>query len=401
MSQILLVILLLLSIPAQVLVAQESVEQILARTQEVYGKTQSYHISGVISYDWTSPDHRPRAFQESFQCSRGEGGRLRYQRGLGMSKVLALTDGTKSILYDAGANRYQQSGTAELEAFIRTSLNIENAAWVFPAIALLNKYSTLQSKFHNARLVGNRDLNVGSKSFSCWVLEGVMEPLNTDAVSSSRKTQLWIDRNLFVVRREVCSGTLSDNPANREMLTETVSFLTANTGEAPGNGFFIFDLPKGAQKADKLSASADSGHVFYQLPFGAMRHFTLPDIEGDEIDLSRFRGKLVLLDFWATWCIPCHKQMSDLEKILRRYARKDIAVLGLNDETPEKTLSFARKRSPTYPLLMDRGGKLASLYGVDILPSLVLLDRSGRLILKREQRQTYDQIEHLLKGAGL
>ena len=132
-----------------------------------------------------------------------------------------------------------------------------------------------------------------------------------------------------------------------------------------------------------------------------MKHFILPTVDGEELALSGFRGKYVLLDFWATWCVPCHKQMKDLEKILGEYEEKDLAVLGVNNEEPDVTRAFLEKRNPVYPLLMDMGGELMSLYGVTNLPALILLDRSGNIISRKGERQTYKQIDELLMEAGL
>ena len=117
--------------------------------------------------------------------------------------------------------------------------------------------------------------------------------------------------------------------------------------------------------------------------------------------MNDFRGKYVLLDFWATWCAPCHKQMKDLKKILRAYKGKDLVVFGLNNEELDLTQEFLKRHKPAYPMLLDIGGELMSLYGVNNLPVLVLLDRSGNILSKREERQTYKQMDQLLKEAGL
>jgi peroxiredoxin len=403
-----------LLILSQVLAAQESVEQILARTQEVYKSANIYQFSGAVLYDWKDNDNKSRTFRQIFQCYRGEGGKLRYQLGLGMSKILALSDGAMSLLYLADKRKYQKSNSSDLEAFIRSSLDIENASWVFPSIALLEKYSHLSQTLRNATLLKSQDLILNGRTFPCMVLEGIMDPTDIDVVRGNRKTQLWIERDRYVVRQEVSAGTSTDNPAKGEKLRETITFDIAKMNEALAEDLFTLDSPTGTEEVrylfapdkgseDAEQASSDNRPLSfnYELPFAAMRNFKLPCVDGGQLSLAQFRGKFVILDFWATWCAPCHKLRDDLEKILRKYKNTDLVVLGINDESLEKTRAFIKKRAPTYPLLVDTGGSLSSLYGANILPTLVLLDPSGRMIFKREERLMYEQIEHLLREAGL
>jgi peroxiredoxin len=398
----------------QLWAAQDPVEQILVRTGEVYKSGNTYQFSGVILYNWKSQDSKSQIFQESFQSFRGYGGKLRYQRGLGMSKILALTDGIASLLYLADKQQYQKSNTPDLEALVRTSLGIENASRVFPSVALLEKYGNLRERFHNARLLGDQDLILDGKKLSCMVLEGIMDPTDIDAVVGNRETRLWIERDRYIIRREISIGTSIENASKGERLQETITFNIAKVNETLPENLFAIYPPQGAAEVKHLFApetrsmsreQASSENpafpFYYELPFVAMRNFTLPCAGGGQLSLSQFRGKFVLLDFWATWCVPCHKQRSDLEKVLRKYKGSDLVVLGLNNESMETTEAFIKKHSPIYPLLVDTRGSLASLYRANILPTLVLLDRSGRIVFKREGRLTYEQIEQLLKEAGL
>jgi peroxiredoxin len=237
-----------------------------------------------------------------------------------------------------------------------------------------------------------------------------MDPMDIDAVAGNRKTRLWIDRDQHLIRREVCSGASSDNPSGKEFLTQTVTFNLVEANKALEAGIFQLSLPPGARELHQ-SPLSEAQNAFptgvlprafeYELPFIAMSHFRLPGIDGEELALSRYEGKFVLLDFWATWCVPCHQQSADLVKIIRQYEGKDMAVLGLSSEPLERARAFFKKRSQGYPMLIDEGGKLASLFGIDVLPTLILLDRSGKLILKREGRLTYNEIRALLNDAGL
>jgi peroxiredoxin len=331
-----------------------------------------------------------------------------------MSKVVAATDGTRSLLFFADKGRYQYSDSTDLEEFIRKGLKLENAAWIFPIISLLDKYGNLKARFHNPKLMSPQILAVNGEPVNCHVLEGIMESSDIDAVLGNRRTELWIHKDRHVVLREVNAGTSSDHPAKGENLTETVAFNIAELNAVPPVTVFEFQPPQGTKEVKELFISGDTSadpdvfssgdraHAFYyELPFLKMKHFKLPTVNGEELDLGEFRGKYVLLDFWATWCVPCHKQMNDLEKILRKYEGKDLVVLGLNNEELNVTRAFLEKHTPAYPMLTDVSGDVTSLYGVTNLPVLVLLDRSGGIIFIKRERQTYEQIDKLLKETGL
>jgi cytochrome c biogenesis protein CcmG, thiol:disulfide interchange protein DsbE len=108
--------------------------------------------------------------------------------------------------------------------------------------------------------------------------------------------------------------------------------------------------------------------------------FTLTAADGTLVSLSELRGKVVLLNFWATWCPPCTGEMPDLNALYRRYgSEKDFVVVGVNlEERPEEVADFARQKHIDFPLVLDRNGRVTRQnYGVRTLPASVIIDREG------------------------
>jgi len=100
------------------------------------------------------------------------------------------------------------------------------------------------------------------------------------------------------------------------------------------------------------------------------------------MNLSDLRGKVVLLNFWATWCPPCDSEMPDLNTIYRQYGNeKDFVVVGVNlQEQPEEVTSYARRRSIDFPVLLDRDGHVTGRdYQIRMLPASVIIDKEGRI----------------------
>ena len=110
--------------------------------------------------------------------------------------------------------------------------------------------------------------------------------------------------------------------------------------------------------------------------------FELTTADGQVIRLSDLRGKVVLLNFWATWCPPCKAEMPDLEALHVKYgAEHDFLVLGVNDrENAVDVVAFARRERVSFPLVIDRDGRvIEKLFKVRYLPTSLLIDRDGNI----------------------
>ena len=100
---------------------------------------------------------------------------------------------------------------------------------------------------------------------------------------------------------------------------------------------------------------------------------------GQRVSLAGLRGRVVLINFWASWCVPCRAEMADFEKLHRVYGAQGLTVLGVNiQEQPEVIRRFAARLGLTFPLVLDLDGRIAKAYGVIGLPSTFLVGRDGR-----------------------
>ncbi len=100
---------------------------------------------------------------------------------------------------------------------------------------------------------------------------------------------------------------------------------------------------------------------------------------GQRVSLAGLRGRVVLINFWASWCAPCRAEMADFEKLHRVYGAQGLTVLGVNiQEQPRVIRRFAARLGLTFPLLLDLDGRIAKAYGVIGLPSTFLVGRDGR-----------------------
>ena len=105
---------------------------------------------------------------------------------------------------------------------------------------------------------------------------------------------------------------------------------------------------------------------------------TLTDLDGRQQSLSQYRGKVVLLNFWATWCKPCTTEMPAMQATFDKLRGKGFVVLAVNElEDDAKVRAHIREYKHTFPVLMDRENRVANLYGVYGLPVSVFIDEAG------------------------
>ncbi|MBO7744241.1 redoxin domain-containing protein [Paenibacillus sp. MWE-103] len=106
--------------------------------------------------------------------------------------------------------------------------------------------------------------------------------------------------------------------------------------------------------------------------------FDLKDIDGKEVQLADYRGRRVVLHFWATYCPPCVKEMPVMQRIATQ--RDDTAVIGVNIGQSRGTVAaFAKAKGLSFPLVIDAAGTMTDLYRIQALPTTVLIDANGRV----------------------
>jgi peroxiredoxin len=132
--------------------------------------------------------------------------------------------------------------------------------------------------------------------------------------------------------------------------------------------------------------------------------FTLRQIDGPNLRLGEQRGRVVMVNFWATWCGPCRVELPKLATLHDRYRGSGFVLLGVNiDEDPNAARALAGKMGLKFPVLLDTDKKVVGAYDLNAMPATVLIDKDGRVRhLHRGYRegveQTYEQqVRELLK----
>jgi peroxiredoxin len=129
--------------------------------------------------------------------------------------------------------------------------------------------------------------------------------------------------------------------------------------------------------------------------------FTLTDLQGKSWHLHDLKGEVILVNFWATWCPPCRKEMPDLQALYDKYKDQGFVVLSISDEEAAKVSPFISEHRITYPVLLDPGRKVNEAFVVEGIPKSFVYDRQGKLAAQSIDMRTRGQFQQMLAVAGL
>ena len=124
------------------------------------------------------------------------------------------------------------------------------------------------------------------------------------------------------------------------------------------------------------------GFQVYSTPRPA-QDFAVAGLDGSKTALSSLKGKIVLLNFWATWCPPCKAEMPSIEALWKATKGKAFTILALSDgESPSDVSAFIKKNGYTYPVFVDPAGSVPQRYGVQGIPTTYVIDKKGMVIAR-------------------
>jgi thiol-disulfide isomerase/thioredoxin len=163
---------------------------------------------------------------------------------------------------------------------------------------------------------------------------------------------------------------------------DDASYTVEKWNEPMPDAQFMFSPPEGVREVSHLS---EPKPLTVKLMGSAAPEFALPDMNGRTVSLAALRGKVVILDFWASWCGPCQVWTPFLQQVETKFADQGLVVLGLNvGEDPITIEQYEKSESSTFPVLVGAEPDITDKYYVGAFPTTYVIDRKGQVVYRED-----------------
>ncbi|MBI5710965.1 MAG: TlpA family protein disulfide reductase [Candidatus Eisenbacteria bacterium] len=309
---------------------------------------------------------------------------------MGMQMV---SDGRKTAIWTAQSNQYTRRA-----ALPAPQDSVGSAA---PQGSPLARYFRPTMGLRSAEMVGEQAFGVGDAKVPCWVVRAEYLPPGAMAFDTTARatTTLWIDQSRSVVLRDSTNMSMQGGGRSMEMV-QISAFSLSLTDQALPDSLFAFTPPAGAKEVEDFQAPGQPPRP--DLTGEKAPNFTLTDLKGRTHSLAAYRGRIVVLDFWATWCKPCRIEMPRIQKLYSELKAKGLVVLGVNvGESATQVRPFIAKNGYTFPILLDTRSEVAEKYQADAIPTLVVIDRDGMIKAYFQGVREEDVLREAIRKAEL
>ncbi len=227
-----------------------------------------------------------------------------------------------------------------------------------------------------------------------WPVVDIQEKPDEDGTVTMAQLVLAPDRP---VAGRLTWATVHKTAAGRLVMEVRVDFNEFSVGGPLPDDLFTFEPPKKAKLVEDLVIPGQPGAALlnHDSP-----NFQAKTLTGEKVNLSDYRGKVILLDFWATWCPPCRAELPTIAKLYGDYKDKNVVVLGVNDEENGVAKKYLEKNGLNLPTLEDFSQKAHRLYRISAIPTVYIISTDGKVMKYFRGGRSEDSLRAALKAAG-
>ena len=290
-----------------------------------------------------------------------------------------VCDGTTAYLYTPVLNKYMSLPAPENLAQIFDTIDYQIVGGAFSSMSLIESmcnpdpYKQIMTDVLKVEHVGPE--KVGADD--CDHLRFVQKEFTWDIWVKQGK-EPWIEKVTADMSKVLANKP--DTPKNASALL-TCSYTNRQANVEPTADQLVFKKPAGAHEVQSfLDDKADAPSSVHPLVNKPAPAFDLDTVDGAKFNLASQKGKVVVLDFWATWCEPCTISLPIISEVTNSLKDKDVVFLAVNmQEAPEQIKTFLDKKNLKVSVGLDREGKVAELYQVRGIPQTVIVGKDGNV----------------------
>jgi peroxiredoxin/outer membrane lipoprotein-sorting protein len=369
---------------------------LLQRAGDSYRALVAYHVECMMDVRQATGSQPEQTLQAPIIMAGDRAGRVRLEIRHDEAGALFVSDGRTLSSYMAQLKQYtQKPATAHA-----------GGATVPPPPpgSPIQHFFSLPEGVRDAAVEGAANVELDGQIHECWIVRCDVTPDQALAADSAARaiSTLWLDRASGLVLRDSQVVTLHNPRDGATQVTTRVLRVTHQTVDTPPpDSVFAFVPPAGAKKVDAFG-SPESVALAEEYVGKPAPPFTLTGVKGSTVSLASYKGKVVLLDFWATWCRPCRIEMPRVQKLYDELKAKGLTVFGVNVmEEPAQVKRFLTDNGIGFPILLDRDGKVARDYKAEGIPTLVIIGRDGNVSSYFTGLRDEETLREALTKAGL
>ncbi len=394
-------------IPRDVPLVKDTIEvesaawQLLRKVIATYKGLEGYHFEGAVRMEMHAEGMQQK-FDTPFIIAWVKPSKIRVEVKSYMFGLYLVSDGQTTWQYIPSLKQYTKKSVAAIKTSIEetgTSLSsLQNAG-----AAMLTEYERITDRIKRARFLRDEAVEIGGKRIDCYVLEVEYLPTKGSAAPNMQITlkphTYWIDKTRNIILRDSSGSTIPSPQFSGPIEMAQVKVFTFVEIYRPvADSLFVFTPPEGAKEVEELNIP---GMKRANLSGKEAPDFALKDLEGKAVSVKSLRGKVVLLDFWASWCGPCRQELPHIEKLHTEYKEKGLVVLGVNDEDAQVALDFVKENRYSFPTLVDAQREVSKLFQVTAIPTVIVIDKEGKISTHYIGARSEADLRAALKKVGI
>ncbi len=354
---------------------------LLKRACQRYEAAKTYEIRTIEESTTTTP--LSREWQKTITTAiQGTGNRFRFETQSSSGSSIRVSDGKTETVYHPEDHQYTQhrvspSGPSVSQAIFGVDL-VE-----FHAIKETNALAGLADEYTAAQLLPDAAITLDGETVECYVVKVSDKDLKkSPRPGTTMEKTVWIDKSTMAIRQIITEEHMP-NPFSPHVFQDVettdrypVALLDSQLKEAE----FVFNPPQDAAMVEKFRNPFSLGT---DLSGQAAPSFTFKSSDGKEISLAGLKGKPVLIDFWATWCLPCVASMPQMADLYQQTKDKGLVFLGVDEDKDAKTAAnYLAQKHEAFPNFHD-SGEIGKAFKQAGLPYTVLIDAQGKVVFSK------------------